>query len=154
GVTFTTPITSVREVTWSPYLRRHRLHRSLPSDEAHRLGPGRTVPHQAAHRRGDRPRTGLAHPAHRHAQVFALDHHDHATGIEQLHQRIGDLGGETLLHLRALGVDVHQTGELAQAGHGAGRGGDVAHVGHAVDPQQMVFTGGVALDVPHDHHFL
>ena len=61
-------------------------------------------------------RPGLADAAHRHAQVLGLDHDDHPARLELAHQRVGDLGGQPLLHLRAPGVDVDQPGQLGQAG--------------------------------------
>ena len=70
----------------------------------------------AAHRRGDRRRAGLADPAHRHAQVLALDDDDDAARLEDAHERVGDLRGEPLLDLRPLGEDVDQPGELGQPG--------------------------------------
>src|ERR1700730_10709578 len=48
-------------------------------NDTHRLGAGDVVVAEgAAHGRGHRPRSRLAHPAHGHAQVFRLDDHHHA----------------------------------------------------------------------------
>ena len=77
-----------------------------------RVAGSRRLP---AHGAGDGARPGLADAAHGHAQVLALDDHDDAARLQDPHQGVGDLGGEPLLHLRALGVDVDQPGELATA---------------------------------------
>ena len=53
---------------------------------------------------------GLADAAHRHAQVLGLDDDDDALHVEVLDERVGDLGGEPLLHLRAAGEDLDQPG--------------------------------------------
>ena len=94
----------------------------------------------AAHGRGDRLRAGLADPAHRHAHVLALDDDDHAARLQDLHQRVGDLRGQPLLHLRAAGVDVDQPGQLRQAGDLAVGGRDVADVGDADERHQVVLA--------------
>src|SRR5262249_29179743 len=68
GVTFTTPISSGDDDAIAGRLTL------VAVDQRHRLGPGRGVVHLAADGRGDRPGTGLADAAHRHAQVLGLDH--------------------------------------------------------------------------------
>ena len=54
-------------------------------------------------------------------------------GLEDVHQRVRDLGGQPLLHLRAAGEHVDQPGELRQAGDPAVGARDVADVGHSVN---------------------
>ena len=71
----------------------------------------------------NRPRTAevtvsgarLADAPHRHAQVLGLDDHEHAPGLEDLLDGVGDLRGEPLLHLGPAGVAVDQAGQLGQA---------------------------------------
>src|SRR5690606_4949450 len=72
---------------------------AVAEDEAHRLGARRRVAPLAAHGRRDRARAGLPDAAHRHAQVLALHDDDRAAWLEHLHERVGDLRREPLLHL-------------------------------------------------------
>ena len=52
----------------------------------------------------------------RHAEVLALDDHNHPARLQDVVDRVGDLGGESFLHLRSLGVDVNEAGQLAEPG--------------------------------------
>ena len=61
-------------------------------------------------------------------------------GVEPLHQQVGDLRGQPLLHLRPAGVDLDQPGQLGQSGDPAVGAGDVADVRHAVERQQVVLA--------------
>ena len=83
----------------------------------------------AADRGGDGLGAGLADAAHGHAEVLALDHHDHAARLEDARPGLGDLGGQPFLDLRSFGVQVDQPGELLQPGDPAVPAGDVADVG-------------------------
>ena len=96
----------------------------------------------------------LRDPAHGHAEVLGLDHHDHAARLEDLHERVGDLGGQPLLHLRALGVDVDEPGQLGQPGDLAGLGRDVADVGHPGERHEVVLAHRPQLDVADQHHLV
>src|SRR5690606_10828405 len=127
GVTFRTPMTRVSSPprrSGRPAGRCTGMVTASPSvDQGHGLAAGtRVVPEHAAHGAGDGAGPGGAHAAHRHAHVLRLDHDDRAGRTELVHQRIGDLEGEPLLHLRASGVDVDQAGELAQPRDGAAAG--------------------------------
>ena len=75
-------------------------------------------------------------------------------GLEDLHQRVGDLGGQPLLHLRALGVDVDQPGQLGQPGDLAALGRDVADVGDAGERHQVVLAHRPELDVADQDHLV
>ena len=86
--------------------------------------------------------------------MLALDDGDHPAGVQALHHGIGHLGREPLLHLWTAGVDVDQPGDLAQPGDPAVSGGDVGHVCHTDEGQQMVFAERVHLDVAHEHHLV
>ena len=65
---------------------------------------------------------------------------DHAARLELLHQQVGDLRGEPLLHLRPAGVDLDQPGQLGQPGDPPVRARDVADVRHALERQQVVLA--------------
>ena len=86
-----------------------------------------------AHRRRGGDGAGLAHAAHRHAEVFGLDHHDGSARIQLAHQRVGDLRGQPFLHLRPLGVKIHQPRDFRQPGDPAVLTGDIADVRHPVE---------------------
>ena len=79
-------------------------------------------------------------PAHGHAHVLALKHRDDPARIEPLHQQVGDLGGQALLHLRAARVDLDEPRELGQPGDPAVLAGDVADVRHPVERQEVVLA--------------
>ena len=130
-------------------------HRPPPSTQAHRLGSGRGVAQLAADRGGDGAGAGLADAAHRHAQVLALDDDDDALrGCSCCIERVGDLGGQALLDLRAAREHVDQAGELGQAGDAAVPGGDVADVRDPVERHEVVLAGAVDLDVAHQDHLV
>ena len=86
--------------------------------------------------------------------MLGLDHDDHPAGIQLLHQGFGDLAGEPLLNLGPLGVQVHQPGDLRQAGDPAVLAGDVADVGHPVERHQVMLAGGIERDLLDDHHLV
>jgi hypothetical protein len=86
--------------------------------------------------------------------VLALDHHDHATRLQDLHQRFGDLRGEPFLHLRPPGIDVHEPRQLRQPRDLAVRARDVPDVRDAPERHQMVFAGREHLDVLHQDHLV
>ena len=110
----------------------------------------------------NRPRTaevivsdpGFFTPAHRHAEVLGLDHHQHAARVERVDQRVGDLGGEALLHLRPLGEAVDQPGDLRQPGDPAVVAGDVGHVGAPGERNEMVLAHAGHGDVAHHDHLV
>src|SRR6478609_6827393 len=159
GVTFTTPITSGRGRRGRPLAHDSRVvmaGRSAPGcvDQRHRLGTGRGAVHDAADGGGDRARARLAHPPHGHAQVLGLDHHDHAARLQQADQGVRDLGGEPLLHLRSLGVDVDEPGELGEPGDLAVLARDVADVRHPGERHEVVLAHRPELDVADQHHLV
>src|SRR6266536_198271 len=124
-------------------------------DQAHRLGAGLGVLFEdAAYRRGDRTRAGLLDAAHGHAHVLAIQHRDHPARLEPLHQQVGDLGGEPLLHLRTAGEDVDKSRQLGQPGDPAVVAGDVADVRDAVERQQVMLAEAEDLDVAHQHQLV
>jgi len=86
--------------------------------------------------------------------VLALDHDDRAARFEDPHQRVRDLAGEPLLHLRTAGVDVDQPGQLGQAGDLAVDRRDVADVRDAPERHQVVLADRGQLDVLDQHHLV
>ena len=82
---------------------------SSREDERQRLGARRLAfLESAAHGAGGGGRAGLLHTAHAHAHVLGLQNHDHALRVQLLDQRVGDLRGQTLLHLRSFRERIHQ----------------------------------------------
>ena len=61
-------------------------------------------------------------------------------GLELLDERVGDLGGEPLLHLRPAGEALDEPRDLREAGDAAVVAGDVRDVGHAVERGQVVLA--------------
>ena len=57
-----------------------------------------------------------------------------------------DLLGQTLLHLRPASIHLNQSGELAQPHHPI-LGGNVAHMGHAMERQQVMLAHRIQFDV-------
>src|SRR6056297_589252 len=151
GVTFSTPHTTG---ACTPQREQGRATTSLPHDQRHRLRAGGRIVQVAAHRAGDGSRTGLAHPAYRHAHVLGFDHHDGTAGFEDAHQRISHLRGKSLLDLRAAGEYVHQRSEFRESGDLPGLTGQIPHVGDPVERQQVVLAGAVELDVLHEDEFV
>src|SRR5215472_13327877 len=153
-------ISHQRAIVRSAYLREIANSapglRSAPAEQqAHGFGPGAVrIAEDAAHGRGDRLGSRFAHPPHRHAQVLGLDHHDDAARLEGAHQRIGDLAGHALLHLRTPGVYVDEPGQLGKAGDLTLFVRDISDMGGADEWDQMVLAGAVNLDIAHQHHLV
>ena len=62
---------------------------------------------------GNHDRTRLLDTAHGHAGVCGLDHHRHAQRLDLFHQQVGDLAGETFLHLGSASEGFDHAGQLA-----------------------------------------
>ena len=86
--------------------------------------------------------------------MLGFDNDDRSARLKDPYDRISDLGGETLLHLRAACENIDKARQFRQSGDLTGRVGDVADVGDSVKRQQMVFAGAVELDVFDDHELL
>ncbi|MPM33006.1 hypothetical protein SDC9_79573 [bioreactor metagenome] len=67
--------------------------------------------------------------------MLAVDHHQRATHVQVVDQRVGDLGGQAFLNLRALRKDVDEPRDLAQPCDVPGFRWDVGDVGEAVKRQ-------------------
>ena len=153
GVTLTTPISRGRPEPGRPSSAVPWAQRAAV-DQRHGLGAGGGVVHL--------PRTAevmVRAPALRTPRIVMQRCSASITtitprGLEDLHQRVGDLGGQPLLHLRALGVDVDQPGQLGQAGDLAALGRDVADVGDAGERHQVVLAHRPELDVVDQDHLV
>ena len=75
-------------------------------------------------------------------------------GLSVLDQRVGDLGGEALLHLGPAGEALDQPGDLRQPGDPAVVARDVRDVGHAVERREVVLARAEERDVAHHHHLV
>src|SRR2546430_755315 len=70
-----------------------------PPEQREELGSGAGVlAKDPAVRRGDDPAPRLFDPAHGHAQMCGVDDDRGAAGAQALHQEVGDLRGQPLLH--------------------------------------------------------
>ena len=96
---------------------------------------------------------GLLHAAHAHAHVLSLEHHHDALRIQLLDQGVGNLRGQTLLHLRTLRIHFDQARQLRQTAHATIGGRDVGDVRLAEERHQVMLAHGVEIDVAHKHHF-
>ena len=74
--------------------------------------------------------------------------------MQLLHQSVGDLRGQALLHLRPLRKGVHKARELRQPADAPVGRRDVRHMRHAEERHEMVLAHGVERDVAHEHHLL
>ena len=79
--------------------------------------------------------------------MLRLDHDQGTARFEHPHQRVRDLAGHPLLHLRPPGVDVNQPRQLGQTGDLALLVRYVGHVGGAEERHQVMLTRAVDLDV-------
>ena len=90
--------------------------------------------------------------ANGHAGVNRLDHARGADGIQLIHQGVGDLHRQPLLHLRPTCVTFHQTRQLAQS-HDFSVG-QIRHMRPAGERQQMMLTQRMKFDVAQQHNFV
>src|SRR5216117_247712 len=84
--------------------------------------------------------------------MVSLDDHTHTTRLQHLHQGIGHLVGEALLHLQPAGKHLDHAGNLRQAHEPAVR--QVRHVRLAEERQQVMLAQRVDLDVAHADEIL
>src|SRR5262249_47031865 len=166
GVTLRTPMTAARaphtrsqsNTATPPSAEAYRrglaaAHPRLP-DEAHGLGAGgRIVLEHAPHGGRDGEGAGLLHAPHRHAQVLGLDDHEHVRR-EDVDEGVGDLGGQPLLHLGALGEPGDHARQLRQPGDAPVGVGDVRDVGAPVERNEVVLAVAGERDVAHHHHLV
>ena len=81
--------------------------------------------------------------------MHGVEHHEDAAGSQAGLQRLGDLLGQALLHLRARGEGVDHGGQTAEADHPVAR--QVGQVGAADERQQVVLADGAEREVAHEH---
>ena len=81
--------------------------------------------------------------------MFGADKHPNACGGKSVVQCIGDLRGESLLHLQSSSEGINKAWNLREADDSAAR--HVANGGHAREREEVVFTEGVERD-PLNHH--
>src|ERR1019366_2807920 len=94
----------------------------------------------------------LLDPTHHHAEMADLDDHADAQRLNRLLNRLGNLHGQTLLHLQTTGKYFHQSRDLAQTDHFAL--GNIGHMDLAEEWQHVVLTQAEHFDVLHDHHLV
>ena len=111
---------------------------------------GRGVSERSAKSEGGGFGLLLLYPAHHHAEVGRFQHHGHPARSENRVERLRDLTGQALLHLKAPREHVDQARDLGEADHPAR--GEVGHVGAAVEGKQVMFAQGEELDAPHEDH--
>ena len=75
-------------------------------------------------------------------------------GSRMLIDGIGDLGGQPLLHLGSLGVEIDEAGQLAEPGDLAVSARDVADVGNPGERHEMVLAAAPHLDVLDQHQLV
>src|SRR5205823_136268 len=115
GVTFRTPMTSGRTNVNLPAPCATTVLRAVDELQGFVAG-GHAVAELPLHRRSDGDGAGLAHAAHRHAEVLGLDDDEHTPRLQRLLDLLGDLGREPLLDLGPPREGVDQAGQLGQTG--------------------------------------
>ena len=73
----------------------------------------------------------LLDASHLHAHVLGLYHNHHAKGLQGVLDAVLDLLRHALLHLQAVGIDIHHTGNLRESCDIAV--GDIGHMGLAIE---------------------
>ena len=86
--------------------------------------------------------------------MFGLHNHHCALGAEPIHQRIGDLHVEPLLHLQAAGEPVDQPRQLGKPTNLAVLAGNVSDVSPANERKHVMFTQRCERDVLNDDQFV
>ena len=77
--------------------------------------------------------------------MLRLQENHNPLGLEFIHERIRNLGGQPLLELKALGIDLQGPGNLAEPYHLAV--GDIGDRRRPVKGEHVVFTEGIEGDV-------
>ncbi len=84
--------------------------------------------------------------------MLGLDHHPDARGLQDVLDRLGDLGGQLLLDLQPAGEAVDHPRQLGDAHHPVGR--QVADVGAADHRQHVVLAEADHPDILQDHQLV
>jgi len=106
----------------------------------------------AQHRTGNRDGILFFNSSHDHAQMLRFDDNSDALGADLVVDGVGDLHGETFLHLEPPCKHVHEPWNLAQANDFPI--GNVCHMTLAEEREHVVFAKAENLDILHDHHFV
>lgn len=101
---------------------------------------------------GDGVAAGLTDATHDHAHVSRLSDDAHALGLQHLHDGLGHLASETLLHLQSTCEHLDDADELGEAEDLAVR--DVADVDLAHEGDHVVLTHGEKVNVTNNDHFI
>jgi hypothetical protein len=86
--------------------------------------------------------------------VLSFHYNDNAPRLEHFHQRVGDLAGHPLLHLRSPSVNVDQPGQLGQARNLTLFVRNVPDVGMSEEWRQVMLACREKLDIANKHHFI
>ena len=111
---------------------------SVGADQGEELGPGGGFAELAVQCRGDCRGAGGRDAANRHAQVLGLDDDTDTAGCDLFLEPVGDLLGQSFLHLGAAGEQLDNSGQLGQAEYPVP--GEIADVGHPDERQQVVLA--------------
>jgi hypothetical protein len=122
-------------------------------DELEELHPGsRVVLEDAEHRARDRDRVLFLDAAHRHAEVRSLHDDADAERPDLVAQRLGDLTGQSFLHLQAARKDLDQARDFAEPNDTALR--YVGDMTFSEKRQQVMLAEAIEVDVLDDHHLV
>ena len=72
--------------------------------------------------------------------------------MDTLQYRVGNLSGQPFLDLQPTGEQIGQSGQFGQANDLPV--GDISNVHVSREGDHMMFTQGMDIDVPDDHHFV
>ncbi len=119
-----------------------------------RLGAcARVFAEAAADGGGDGDGAGLLDAAHGHAGVLGLHDDHHADGLEAVEERVGDLGGQALLHLQAAREGLDEARELRQPDDAPALR-DVGEVAPPDEGREVVLAERGEVNVFDDHHLV
>src|ERR1700722_7085327 len=110
------------------------------------------VAEAAQHGRGDGGGMLLFHAAHHHAEMTGFDDHANTLGLDYFLNGLGDLGGETLLNLKATGEQFDEPRNFAETDDAAL--GNIGDVDLAEKWQQVMFAEAEHFNVFDDDHLV
>src|SRR5215207_5679383 len=113
---------------------------------------GRVISERAQHAARDHGHPMLPHASRGHAGVARPNHHSNAPRVEDLRDRVRDLGREPLLDLEPARISLDHPRQLRDADHPVVR--KVAHMGDAFDSGYVVLAAGLEWDVPQYNHLV
>jgi hypothetical protein len=104
----------------------------------------RVVTEGPQHLSGCHRNVRFANIAGRHAIVLCLNDNGNSVGLEDPVDRVGDLRGHLFLDLKTTGIDLDNSGQLADADDVPA--GQISHMGLAGDRRHMVLAVADELD--------